>query len=362
MSTVASANMSLPVPVVGEEIGPDWARDLNNCMTIIDQHDHAAGNGVQITPDGLNINAALAMNDNILNSIAALTLTAQVSFATNKSVYVIGNEIYYRDGAGNQVQITNAGSVNAGAGSITGLPSGTASASYSAVAQKFIWQSATSTPANMDFAAAIFRNLSASSFGLTLSPPAAMGADYDITLPTLPASAAFLQISNTGAISASPAVSGGLTTTNLSVTAGILKSQLAALGQQISTVASFSTSSTSFVNVTNLSVTITTSGRPVYLCIVPSTAGTECSVQTQGNSTPGAFIAFNTQYRRGNTTIADMVLGATQGSASETHSYTPPSTIDAVAAGTYTYTIRTKVSAASSTIFWSDVALMAYEL
>jgi len=199
MSTVISSNMLLPVPVVGVETGPQWASDINNCFTVIDQHDHSAGAGVQVSPSGLNINTDLAMQNNSLTNSKAVVFGVQTSFTTNASLYVRGNEIYYRDVAGTEVQITNTGSVNAGAGSITGLPNGTAGVAYSAVNQTYTFESATSVAANLDLGSLVLRNLSPNStFSLTVDPPAALGSNYNITLPTLPASKKIMTMSSVG--------------------------------------------------------------------------------------------------------------------------------------------------------------------
>ena len=217
-----SPNMGLPGPLVGVDPGPDWANNLNSCLGILDQHNHAAGSGVQITPSGLNINADLSINSNNLTAVKTVNFNDQGSSLPGSSpnlgcVYVAGSELYYNDEVGNVVQITNGGSVNAGSGSITGLPSGTASASYSAGSKTFIWQSSTSTPANMDFGSAIFRNIVASSFGLTLNPPNAMGADYDVTLPPSNSSGgtAFLTYDTSNNIGVGVQVSQGITAANI---------------------------------------------------------------------------------------------------------------------------------------------------
>ncbi len=61
---VISPNMTLPVPVVGTSLGSQYAYDVNNCMGLIDSHDHSFGKGVQITPNGLNISTDLPINNN----------------------------------------------------------------------------------------------------------------------------------------------------------------------------------------------------------------------------------------------------------------------------------------------------------
>ena len=45
-----SPNMNLPVPVVGQDPGPDWANNINSSLGILDQHDHTPGKGIQIVP------------------------------------------------------------------------------------------------------------------------------------------------------------------------------------------------------------------------------------------------------------------------------------------------------------------------
>lgn len=206
--TNSSANMLLPIPAVGLELGPQYAIDINDCMTLIDAHDHTPGSGVQITPAGMNINIDLSMGGNNLTTIRSLRLSSQssplVGVLDINCVYDVLGDLYFTDGVGNQVRITQGGGVAGTPGSISGLVA-PASASYVSANQTFVWQSDTLTPANMDAASYIFRNLSANSKGLTLSPPAAMGADYTLTLPALPAAATnkIVRLDSTGAFTAS---------------------------------------------------------------------------------------------------------------------------------------------------------------
>lgn len=199
-----SPNMSLILPGVGQTIGPTWATDLNNSLTIIDQHNHTAGYGVPVPSSGLNINADLTMANNNLIGIKSLRMTPQSILAGGSDLdclFVNGVDLYYNDGVGNHVRITQSGGVAGSPGSIANLTS-PASATYVAGTQTFVWQSDANTPANMDNASVILRNLSANSFGLTLSPPAAMGANYSLTLPTLPSSQKIMTLDNSGNISA----------------------------------------------------------------------------------------------------------------------------------------------------------------
>ena len=51
-----SPNMSMPVPTVAVAPGPGWATNLDASLIHIDSHNHSSGQGVQITPAGININ------------------------------------------------------------------------------------------------------------------------------------------------------------------------------------------------------------------------------------------------------------------------------------------------------------------
>lgn len=194
-------NMNLPTPVPSECPGPDWANDIVADMYAIDSHDHTSGKGVQITPDGLDISADLPMGSNNLTEVRSVNFTAQlapIALSTDLGcIYVSGADLYYNDEAGNQVRITQGGAVTGATGTITGLPSGTASASYSA--GTFTFQSATNTPANMAVGPLTIGRNSASPKTVSITPSVSQASNYDITLPiSLPASTSFLTIDSSG--------------------------------------------------------------------------------------------------------------------------------------------------------------------
>lgn len=248
-NTTISPNMSLIIPTVSVDPGPDWANNINASLSIIDQHNHSFGSGVQINQSGILLNPnptsfdSLGFNTSNAFSLRSVRFTPQaspLSVATDIGcMYESGVDLYYNDGAGNQIRITSGGSLAGVAGTITGLPSGTASASYSG--GTFVFQSATSTAANIDAGSYIFRNSSASSKGLTLNPPAAMAANFALTLPTVPGTNSFMAMDSSGNMGTTLPVSGALTTSNLSASAGILGTQLSAsaniLGSQLSSSA-----------------------------------------------------------------------------------------------------------------------------
>jgi len=189
MAYTTSSNMSLTIPSVGSQPGPDYASNINNSLTLIDQHDHSQGRGVQITPDGLNINTALNMQDNSLTNVTDVVFSAQTSSSTVQALYVAPgtespavNDLFFNDGDGNIVQLTSGGAVNATAASIPG---------ESYAGGTFFWKQGTgsTTPANFDIGSITLRpNTAATTNGVRLSPPSAISTQYDIALPELPAS------------------------------------------------------------------------------------------------------------------------------------------------------------------------------
>lgn len=201
-----SANMMLPIPVVGVDPGPDYALNIDGCLTLLDSHDHTIGKGVQITPAALNLNTDVSFLGNNAINLRSSRYSAQLSplslAADVGCVYVSGLDLYFNDISGNQIRITQGGSVNGSTGTITGLPSGTASAAYNS--GTFIFQRATNTAANIDGASYVLRNNLVSSKGLTLSPPNAMAADYGIILPLLPAIKGIVTLNSSGNMNVEP--------------------------------------------------------------------------------------------------------------------------------------------------------------
>jgi len=178
-------NMNLPVPVPSQAPGPAWATNIVASMNAIDSHDHTAGKGVPITPDGLNITDDLPMNENNLTEARTVRFSSQGAVLADAAdvgcLYEVADDLYYNDGAGNQVRITQGGAVTGATGTITGLPSGTASASYAG--GTFTFESATSTPATMAVGPIETGAAIASPFKVTLSASASMTANYALTYP-----------------------------------------------------------------------------------------------------------------------------------------------------------------------------------
>lgn len=114
--TTTTPNMNLVKPDVLSTPAPTWASLLNAVIDAIDSHDHSSGKGVKITPSGLNISSDLSIGSNNLTAIRTTRFNNLSSWTPGASdlacFYVLNNEIYFRDGVGNNVKITDNGSLN----------------------------------------------------------------------------------------------------------------------------------------------------------------------------------------------------------------------------------------------------------
>lgn len=287
--SVLLPNMNLVVSTIGVDSGLNWETNLNADLTILDNHNHTPGNGVPIPTNGININQDFPLNNYQAIDVKSILFKNQSSLATVNALYTVGGELFYNDPSG-AVQITLGGVVNATA---SGISSGAASASFSAGV--LVVNSAANTPANIQCGSVLLGNNVAASKFLTLSPPAAMAANYSVTLPTLPSvNNSIMALSTAGVMSALYTVdnttiqisanviqvkAGGIGTTQLAA-GGVTKPKLAALGQTLSSSCGvFTTSSASFVDVTNLGFTQATSGRPLMLFLQNDSSATSSYIE-----------------------------------------------------------------------------------
>lgn len=140
----------------------------------------------------------------------------------------------------------------------------------------------------------------------------------------------------------------------------VTRAKLVSVGQQISgDSGTFTTTSTSLVDVTNLSVTITTTGRPVVLEL-NSEAG---FVGQVGSFSSGGFTsAGKLHFLRGAVNLGS--YGFKVGVA-DTEGQFPPGAfryVDTPTAGTYTYKVQAAATTSSTTINVTRCHLVAYEL
>lgn len=296
---IISPNMSLREPVPGVEIGPAWANDINYDLSVLDGHNHNPGSGVQITPSGLNISADLPFGDNNATLLRSVIFTNNSGVLSQPaditSLYAAGGNLYYNNLSGTPVQITNGSSVNAGAGSIGGLPSGTASVNFSGGI--YVFQSATLTPATIDVGSVIIRNTSASSNGITLQAPGSLASNYSITLPSLPGTNSFITISssgNMGTLTQTRGITGSmvalntLTVANAAVRATATSGADPGVGGITSIDINASTNSTSYGSYGTL--TLTTAGNAVDIrCQVSGDQGAGLGFISGSNVDQGFF-------------------------------------------------------------------------
>lgn len=317
MSNVTiTPNMNLPLPIPGQDPGPDYANQQNGAFTIIDAHDHTPGKGVPITPAAISINTDLSFGGNSATNMKSITFLPQASIPTPFSVYFTGVDAYVTDGVGNVIQLTASGSVNA---TTSGISSGTASAAFSGGV--LVVNSAPNTPANIQVGSVLLGNNVVNSKFLTLSPPAAMAVNYTLTLPPLPSVTSIMALDTSGnitapytvdnttieisanvirvkaqGITAAQIANGTITTTQISSTAAIIGTQLSATanilgsqldpnagivpkqltfstadnGNQSSSSGTYTSNSTSATTVTNLTGVLlpaltTSTTRPIFI-------------------------------------------------------------------------------------------------
>lgn len=149
--------------------------------------------------------------------------------------------------------------------------------------------------------------------------------------------------------------------------AGMTRGSLPAVGQQISTsCGDFSTSTGIFADVTNLSVTITTTGRPVVLALYSDGNGTDASFLGTWSTGPAlTSVLSDFIVLRGATEVARWDIGAGGSSSALLAAYVAPPGIvllDPVGAGTYTYKVQARNNTATTVAAVKFCKFAAYEL
>lgn len=116
-TTFPTPNMGMILPVVGQDLGPQWATDLFTALsTINDAHNHTPGKGVLVPTAGLNINADLGFGSFNATALRSTRYTSQGSplgLGTDVGcTYVSNGELWYNDTSNRQVQLTKTGNAN----------------------------------------------------------------------------------------------------------------------------------------------------------------------------------------------------------------------------------------------------------
>ena len=200
-------NMGLTKPGVNTEPGPDWATQLNSSLDTLDVHDHSSGKGIKITPTGLNINSDLDIQDNDLLNVNHIRLSNTTGSGID-GVYQNGGNLYWRNNAGVDVQITAGNTINVGS-------LGTIGGDYSTDPNNPLITFTTAT-GNYDFFKdtigspiaggincgdlTIFEE-AAGTNGISIISPSSLAAAYTITLPSAQAASnnSLISVSAAGA-------------------------------------------------------------------------------------------------------------------------------------------------------------------
>lgn len=379
-----TAYMDLNLPDVSVTIGPDWASDINTAITTIDAHDHSAGKGVQIGSPGINIASDFSMNGYNLIEPRSVRLKDNVTAITGASdlniLHCAGGNLYYRDGAGNQIQLTVGGALNASSvGGFGGdYGTSTASAFYTTASTKFTFWSNTNVPAIMDFGTIIIRKVTASGNGISIVAASAISGDYTLTLPAaLPGATSLLLCDTSGNISFSTAptltaltVTGAVDFSTGSINSGSANKVIDAYTRTTGTSVSargvaisadsgaFSLTSNTMTDITNLSVTITVTSRPVVIKVLPKndSSANSSSFVCPANTTDSLQI----QILRAGSKIAMAVMRSSAASAPADIPYFE--TVDNPGAGTFTYKAQVRSIPSATAISVNYCVLVAYEL
>jgi microcystin-dependent protein len=123
MST--TPNMGLVLPIETVTPGPEWATDLNTALSVVDEHDHTPGKGVLVPIAGIDFNADVDVNAQIINNADSLYLNQKASVLPGTETGALSNvngDAYWNDGSGNAIQITQGGTLYPPV--VVGIPTG----------------------------------------------------------------------------------------------------------------------------------------------------------------------------------------------------------------------------------------------
>lgn len=378
---MATPFMGMVLPIVSTTIGPLYAYENNQAFAVIDAHDHSPGKGVQIPTAGISINADLAFNSfnaTLLRSSLYQNQSSPLTLPTDiRSIYVVGGDLYYNNGIGQQIQITAGAALNAASiGGIGGdYTTSGASVFYTSADTTYTFWSAPNTSGSIDSGPITLRNDTLNSFGVTISPSPTLSSNFPLTLfGALPASTKILTVDSSGNIgdvydvdNSTLEVSSntlrvkaaGITSTQIAPGA-VSQAQLGAANFQMSASCGVTTVSfgPAFQPVFNLNVNITTTGRPVMMFLQSAGPGNNSYLSLNGGSDQAISMAF---FR--DTTQLSQDLIRTDFAASNTALPLTIHCFDAPAAGTYNYNFQVLVQFNNGTpAVFNNFILTAYEI
>jgi hypothetical protein len=185
--------MDLLLPIVSVTLGPLYATEVNAAFVQVDGHDHSPGKGKTVGVNGLNINGVLTFNGysaTNLNSVSLIILSPTILGSVGV-LYASGEDLWFTDGAGVNIQITASHSVNtAGTGGWTGsYGTGGSTASYTLGSTTFALLSNTAGPLYGKLGVGniiLYQANLAGAVGLTILSPLSTSGAYNLTLLPTP--------------------------------------------------------------------------------------------------------------------------------------------------------------------------------
>jgi len=203
------SDLGITLPTQGGNTGT-WGTDLNTALqSIID-----AVEG-QVPSSALDFSADFELNDYGLIEVRAVAFSQQTAVTDLNSLYFkTDGDLYARDGANNEIQVSSAGSLNIASGGGLGDSGG----NYGTGGITFDWDgtiyNALDGSGTDDYTAVRMSELQlqdGSSNQLTLTVPS-LSADYTVTFPNaVPAALSLLQIDAAGALFYSNTVTDDIT-------------------------------------------------------------------------------------------------------------------------------------------------------
>jgi hypothetical protein len=214
-----------PLPEPGVTIS--YGDDLN--LVLQEIIDSIEG---QVPASGININSDLDFQEFTATELGACRFNNQssalVGGSDTRKTYTVGGELFFTDGAGNPVQLTSGGTLNAAALSgISGAGYGTAGVAinWDAVGTEYEFKLDASADGFADVQLDTVRFNDGSGNYTALDGASGLSGNITFTLPSaLPGAAAILQSSPSGVISASNTIVGAnVSCAGLAITDGAIK-------------------------------------------------------------------------------------------------------------------------------------------
>lgn len=343
--------MAMTLPAVSATLGPQWATDLNDALTVNDAHDHSTGKGVPVRPAGLYMDADLNFRGTNPENMRSARFALQGSLLGGIDdvccLYFQGADLYTNDAAGNQIQLTTGGGIAGAAGSIAGLVS-PASVVYTPASKIFNFYSGSLVRAALACGPLTIADAVASGKGVTISAPSGLTANYNLELPSaLPATTQVLTVSSAGLIAASgvptPVAAGDGANKGFVDGGGLILS---------SSSGAYSTiGDTSEHDITNLSASYVSNGRPVMIFLQPDGSGDSQVLELDGASYG------KLRFYRGSTELGRWKV--TEGSTYAAGGF---QITDQPAAGTYTYKATIQGQTSSARLYVLYVKLVVVQI